>query len=446
MATRAAATPAVFLILFWLVVSQPALPEDVRSASPPELRQQLSGLLETMHRRLGEKLFLEESVLGSWRVADLANLPPWSVVAWSDAGVAAVRVRVFGLTGKLQADVVASLVVGGEAWSLGEGLFTLGADAPPNSGAVLEWLLRWRRSQLRNVSVTTTQEEPVRELVAYHSSALLCAIGACFGRKGSELVWIGPDLGDNWPGHGPGASGLTVMFERHYEALSHRDREFFRQQMFDAGLPVLVRHARKVSVDPESGLVVVEAEKTKLWLSPQYGYQPVRREWYCLVEDHLLAVDEFSDYREIGDGVWLPFRWHRKYERDAYRGEVSDAVVVVRRAELRAPDEAELRELFFNAVPEERTYVVDFRWLRNPFTGRPRHVTYPFRRDPAELAALREQAVARARAQMAWILRVGPGAGDNAAVPLAVAALLLLAMAGLFVWVAWRRRRRKQDA
>ena len=428
---------------------------DPGDADRSELGQRVAAQIEALHRRLAKGLVWEEVVAGGWQAAARAQLPPWCLTLWanqpSETRVASLTVILGTSTGNPVADLRARLALDGQVWELVAARYHCGKHTPgpqANVTNILQWLHRQKPSiSVANLNIipNATRQAPRKLFGVSHSgSSMLCALGICLAWKDGEPVWIGPDMSnEEWPGFSVGAIALAV--DLHQEMIGKRDRAFFRQSNFDVALPVLVRRARKVRVDSESGLVIVEAEKTKLWLSPQYGYQPVRREWYCLLEDHLLAVDEFSDYREIGDGVWLPFRWHRTYERDAYRGEVSDAVVVVRRAELRAPDEAELRELFLNAVPEDRTIVVDFRWIRNPFTGRPRHVTYPFRRDPAELAALREQAVARARAQMAWILRVGPGAGGNAAVPLVVAALLL-AVAGFFVWVAWRRRRRKQDA
>ncbi len=461
--------PFIRVALFVVSTCRAAGIPETGSPTERDLRERVAAAIEAQQQRLARGLLLEEMILGRMDVAAVARLPAWSLFACyttSDrSGALSLPLRVYSTAllprriaardNRLWARLYGTLVLDGTLWELVAADYLCQPASPSEVTDVARWTLRQHLFTTPALNIYNRRDSVKKASIVYHKSAVLCAVGACFAWREGQLVSVGPHLSEESQAYGPAASAIVLSnSERHAEdldqAVKEHGRQFLWQRVFDAGLPVLVRHARKVSVDPESGLVVVEAEKTKLWLSPQYGYQPVRREWYCLVEDHLLAVDEFSDYREIGDGVWLPFRWRRTYARDAYRGEVSDAVVVVRRAELRAPDEAELRELFLNAVPEERTIVVDFRWIRNPFTGRPRHVTYPFRRDPAELAALREQAVARARAQLAWILRVGPrargNAQGNAAVPLAVAALLLLAMAGLFVWIAWHRRRRKQDA
>ncbi len=438
--------PLLELVVPLLFSASPAVGTD-----GGELRDRVAAELEMLHRRLGEGLVWEERVVGGWLAGARAHIPPWSVVLWankpSHTSVACVSVLVSRRGSHLRADVWAGLLVNGELWGLVGAIYQCSQSGPPPDVDLFSWLSEQRRLTPANVNIwKDTREQRPRVLAISHSClSMLCALGVCLGWEQGKPVWLGPHLSnEDRPGFSMSAIALYSN-ELHTEPIWQKGREYFRRHIFDVALPVLVREASTVRTDLETGLVIAEASNTKVWLAPDYGYQPVRREWYCLLEHHLLAVDEFSDYREIGDGVWLPFRWHRTYARDAYRGEVSDAVVVVRRAELRAPDEAELRELFLNAVPEERTYVVDFRWLRNPFTGRPRYVMYPFRRDPTELAALREQAVARARAQMAWILRVAPRVGGNAAVPVAVA-VLLLAVAGLFVWIAWRCRRRKEKA
>ncbi len=416
------------------------------------LRQRVADAVERTLRRLGEGLIVEACIADGWDVAAAADRRPWSLLAYFNAPGESAAAALYALAsvreGKVRAHVRGGMVLDGAVWELVAADYVCAQDAPPEGADVLAWLQGQRPlTRYANLNIANVRD-PLwghKARSVYHRSGLLCAIGACVVWENGEPIWIGP----RFPGKRPSMGDASVPLlsqERHsarLRALRRKDRGFVHRRFFDAALPVLVREAQTISVEPDSGLIVVEADATTLWLAPKYGYLPVRREWYCVVKRHLLAVDEFTDYRQLGERVWLPFRWRRVHDRSSYQENVPETLVyVVRRAEWREVSKEELRNLFLDGVPEERTIVVDFRWLRHPLRPGWAHVAYPFRRDPHELERLRKQAVARARARMAWFLRMGGGRGSFL-VPLTVAALFLAVVAFL-VWLRWRRR--KQDA
>ena len=259
----------------------------------------------------------------------------------------------------------------------------------------------------------------------------------CVGPYEGKLRVLSPDS-DPWFGGGASLTSLTVG-ERHREAYWERSGIKALSREFLMALPALVERGQVLGVEGERLVEVEGPAGHRVWLAERYGYQPLRREWRCVVGGHVLAVDEFWDYRRVTEELWLPYRMRRRYEGEWYGlgGDV-EVEYEVEEALGRVPEEGELREVFFGEVPDERCLVVDSRWFEDPRTGRPVSVKYPWVRDEGERERLRREAVARMRAMFEAYRRGRRGmrwwgwfAGTGVA--LALAAIVVL----------WQRKRRR---
>ncbi len=257
----------------------------------------------------------------------------------------------------------------------------------------------------------------------------LSALGMCIAISEGNLVLLSPDA-DPW-------FGGAVSLDRTHGEVHHEvywDRYGIKRvaKQFVMALPELVQRGTVVGVEGSNGERLVEVLGPgghRLWLAERYGYQPVRWEWRCPTGDHSMGVDEFSEYRRVTEALWLPYRVRRRYEGRWY-GLAEDAVVEyqVELADARAPSAEELKELFFGQVPDEKCLVKDARWLKDPRTGLPLDVEYPWVRDEEERERLREAAVARMRAIFGADQGRGIGPRWRGVFLGVVAALIMLAL------------------
>jgi len=265
----------------------------------------------------------------------------------------------------------------------------------------------------------------------------LTALGMCVGPYQGGLRLLSPD---DWFG---ASAGLIHSGGQHEHAYWDRSGVKELSKQFVMALPEFVMRGQVVGAKTgPHGLVVelVGPAGHRVWLAERYGYQPVRWEWHCPAGGHLVAVGEFSDYRQITERLWLPFRFRREYKGEWF-GLQEDRVVEfeIERAEGRVPSTEELEELFFAQVPEQKCYVLDYRWVKDPWTDREVAVSYPWVRDRAHREQLRRQALARKRAVFD-ALRRGVPVPRWAALPVVVVtAIATLAL--LLLWrTIWRNR------